>query len=167
TQVTERKVYDAFGNEVESFDRNGNRAVSFYDVKNRKVAMVDSAGFLVEWDYDAQDNQVAQRVYARPLDPASISSSLRPTPPAGEVFVTSVRYDAASRKVEEKSPQIEVFDPLTQASSFTRPTTTYTYDQAGNQLTKTLGAGSPLAVTEYSYYDAANRLVAVINAGRV
>src|SRR5262249_54826990 len=108
-QVTERKTYDAFGNEVESFDRNGNRAVSYYDVKGRKVAMVDGMGFLVEWDYDAQDNQIAQRVYTQALNPALVSPSQRPTPPAGEVFVTSIRYDAASRKVEEKAPQIEVF----------------------------------------------------------
>jgi len=167
TQVTERKVYDAFGNEVETYDRNGNRAVSYYDAKNRKVAMVDATGFLVEWDYDAQGNQTEQRVYSQPLDPASVTPALRPTPPAGPVFVTSVRYDAASRKVEEKAPQIEVFDPLTQTSSFARATTAYTYDDAGNELTKTLAVGTPLAVTEYSYYDAANRRIAVINSGRV
>ena len=166
-QVTERKTYDAFGNEVESFDRNGSRAVSYYDVKGRKVAMVDVLGFLVEWDYDAQDNQVEQRVYKQALDPLAVSPGTRPTPPAGEVFVTSIRYDAASRKIEEKAPQIEVFDPATQITSFARPTTTYTYDRAGNELTKTLGAGSAQAVTEYSYYDAANHRVAVVNAGRV
>src|SRR5262249_7048034 len=167
TQVTERHVYNAFGDEVESFDRNGNRAVTYYDVKHRKMAVVDAAGFLIEWDYDAQDNQIAQRVYTQALDPLTVSTGTRPTPPAGEVFVTSVRYDAASRVVEEKAPQIEVFDPVTQTSSFTRPTTTYTYDRAGNELTKTLGAGTPLAVTEFSYYDAANRRVALVNAGRV
>src|SRR5262245_9636838 len=167
TQVTERHVYDAFGNEVETFDRNGQRSVTYYDTKNRKVAVVDAAGFLIEWDYDAQDNQVEQRVYTRALDPATVNPGQRPTPPAGEIFVTSIRYDAASRKVEERAPQVEVFDPVTQTSSFTRPTTTYTYDDAGNELARTLGAGTPLAITEFSYYDAANRLVAVINAGRV
>src|SRR5262249_37381846 len=147
TQVTERKTYDAFGNEVESCNRNGDRAVSYYDVKGRKVAMVDVLGFLVEWDYDAQDNQIAQRVYTQPLNPALVSPSVRPTPPAGEVFTTSIRYDAASRQVEEKAPQIEVFDPATQLTSFARPTTTYTYDKAGNQLSKTSGAGTPQAIT--------------------
>ncbi len=166
-QVEERRVYDAFGQEVESFDREGNRAVTYYDTKGRKTAVVDALGYLVEWDYDAQDNQISQRVYAQRLDPASISPAVRPTPPEGEVFVTSRRYDAASRLIEEKEPQIEVFDPVTQAASFTRPTTTYTYDRAGNQLTKTLGAGSPQAVTEYNYYDAGNRRIAVINSGRV
>src|SRR5262249_1951457 len=118
-------------------------------------------------DYDAQDNQIAQRVYTQPLNPALVSPSVRPTPPAGEVFTTSIRYDAASRQVEEKAPQIEVFDPATQLTSFARPTTTYTYDKAGNQLSNTSGAGTPQAITEYSYYDAANRRIAVIDAGRV
>src|SRR5262249_22267077 len=100
TQVTQRHVYNALGDEGETFDRNGNRAVTYYDVKHRKVAVVDAAGFLIEWDYDAQDNQIAQRVYTQPLNPALVSPSVRPTPPAGEVFVTSVRFDAASRMVE-------------------------------------------------------------------
>ena len=166
-QVTERYVYDAFGNVVESFDKNGHFALSYYDVKNRKIASVDAAGYLTQWDYDSQGNVLEQRVYTQTLDPATLSPSSAPTPPPGEVYVSDIQYDAASRKVKETAPQVSVFDPNTQTSSSVRSTTTYTYDRAGNQLTRTLGAGTAQAVTEYSYYDADNRRVAVIDSARV
>jgi YD repeat-containing protein len=166
-QVTERNVYDAFGNLVASFDRNGNRTLNYYDVKGQKVATVDALGYLTEWDYDQQGNTLEQRLYTQPLNPATLSPGTRPTPPGGPVSVTDIQYDAASRKVQEIAAQISVFDPTTQTTRVVRPTTTYTYDKVGNQLTKTLGAGTSQAVTEYSYYDASNRRVAVISSGRV
>ena len=166
-QVTERNVYDSFGNVIESFDRNGNRTVNYYDSKDRKIATVDALGYLTQWDYDQQGNITEQRVYARTLDTGSLSLTSPPAPPAGGVDVTNIEYDAASRKVRETAPQISVFDPASQTTSLVRPTTTYTYDKVGNQLTKTIGAGTAQAVTEYSYYDADNRVVAVIDRGRV
>src|SRR5262249_50328415 len=63
-------------------------------------------------------------------------------------------------------PQIEVFDPTTQNSSQVSPTTTDTYDKVGNQLTRTLGAGTAQAATEHSYYDVDNRRVALIDSRR-
>ena len=172
-QVTERNVYDAYGNLVESFDRNGNETLNYYDVKGNKIATVDPAGYLTEWDYDSQGNVLEQRVYTQALDVSTLSpgstpspSSL-PTPPSGTVYVTDMQYDAASRKIKETDPQIATFDPNTQTTTQVRPTTTYTYDEVGNQLTKTLGAGTAQAVTEYSYYDADNRLIAAIDDARV
>ena len=166
-QVTERYVYDAFGNMVESFDRNGNATFNYFDVKGNRIANVDSAGYLTEWAYDSQGNPIEQRIYTQPLDSSTLSPGVIPTAPSGDVYVTDIEYDAASRKIKETDPQIATFDPNTQTTSVTRPTTTYTYDKVGNQLTKTLGAGTAQAVTQYSYYDADNRNVAVIDGGRV
>ena len=166
-QVTERYVYDAYGNLVESFDKNGNETLSYYDVKGNRIAKVDAGGYLTEWDYDTQGNVLEQRIYTQPLNIGSLSPSSLPTPPSGAVYVTDIQYDAASRRIKETDPQIATFDPNTQATTQVRPTTTYTYDKAGNQLTKTLGAGTAQAVTEYSYYDADNRLVAAVDSARV
>lgn len=166
-QVTVRSVYDAFGNLVENFDKNGNATLIYYDVKGRKIAVVDGAGYLTEWDYDQQGNVLEQRVYTQTLNVSSLSPNSLPTPPAGGVYTTDFQYDAASRKVKEIDPQISTFDPSSQTTTVLRPTTTYTYDKVGNQLTKTLGAGTARAVTEYSYYDADNRQVATIDSGRV
>jgi len=166
-QVTERNLFDAYGNLVESVDRNGNATLAYYDVKGNRIAMVDAAGYLTEWDYDSQGNILEQRVYTQPLNISTLSPGSLPTPPSGAVYVTDMQYDAASRKIKETDPQIATFDPNTHTTTQVRPTTTYTYDKVGNRLTKTLGAGTAQAVTEYSYYDADNRLVAAIDGGRV
>ena len=83
TRPTERAVYDAFGNKVETFDRNGNHAFAWFDVKGREVAAVDGFGFLTEFDYDAQDNVIEQRVYTQALNTATLTSASRPVAPGG------------------------------------------------------------------------------------
>ncbi|WP_218943453.1 hypothetical protein [Exilibacterium tricleocarpae] len=163
----ERFVYDAFGNQIEIIDRNGNRTVAYYDARDRLVAQVDPQGYLTEFDYDTQDNVVEQRVYTQPLDIAAQTPASRPTVPAGEVYQTSRRYDAASRLVEEVGPQVEVFDPATLITGSERVITRFTYDGVGNLLTRTLAAGSTQAFTEYNYYDALNRRIAVVDGNRV
>jgi YD repeat-containing protein len=165
--VTERNVYDAYGNLVQSYDRNGNLTTNFYDAKGRKTATVDPLGYLTQWVYDDQGNEIHQFVYTQPLNPATVAPGTPPTPPSGEVYQTDVQYDAASRKVAEIAPQISTFDPSTQTSSPIRSTTTYTYDKVGNQLTRTIGFGTAQQVTEYSYYDAVNRRIAFIDNNRV
>lgn len=166
-QPDERNVYDAFGNKIAAFDKNGNRTLAYYDVKGRQVAVIDPLGYLTEFDYDAQDNVVAQRVYTTPLATAALTPGVRPVPPIGEVYVTNRQYDAASRVASESAPAITVYDPATGTSSVQRPVTLYSYDKTGNPLGKTLAAGTSQAITEYSYYDAANRRVAVVSSSRV
>lgn len=166
TRPDERAVYDAFGNQVEIFDKNGNRTLQYFDTRGRLVAQVDAEGYLVEWDYDAQDNVLEQRIYAEPLAAAGLSSANRPAAPAGDVHVISRSYDTANRLIAEYTPGIDVVDS-TGMSSFERVLTTYTYDDVGNQTSRTRAAGTNQASTEYSYFDAANRRVAVINANRV
>jgi YD repeat-containing protein len=163
----ERSAYDAFGNRVEQFDRNGARSLAWFDIKGRQVAVADALGYLVEFDYDAQDNVLEQRVYTQPLSLAGLSPDVRPTAPGGEVYVTTRIYDTASRVVEERAAQIEVFDPATSTIAFLRPITRNAYDQVGNLLRRTIAAGTAQEQTEYGYFDAANRRVGVINAGGV
>jgi YD repeat-containing protein len=164
--VIERNVYDTYGNVIASYDRNGNQTLYFYDAKDRRIATVDALGYLTQWNYDQQGNVIEQRQYAQALDPSTLSPSVLPTAPAGDVAVTDIQYDAASRRVKEISPQISTFDPTSQTTTVIRPTATYTFDKVGNQLTKTLGSGTAQATTEYSYFDADNRRVAVVNSGR-
>lgn len=165
----EHFIYDAFGNQVETIDANGNRTVAYYDVKGRLVAQVDAEGYLTEWDYDAQDNVLEQRIYLEALDPAAVNPDVRPNPPAGEVYQVNRTYDAASHLIEERSPQVRVFDPNVSTSSLTteRVVTRFTYDALGNELSKTLAAGTSQESVEYSYYDALGRRIAIIDGNRV
>jgi YD repeat-containing protein len=154
----EINVFDAFGNQIESFDVSGERVLAYYDVLDRQVAFVDPLGYLTELDYDQQGNVIEQRFFVERLDVGTLSSSVRPTPPAGDVYVTTLGYDAAGRVVQDQQPAIEVFDPVAMTSSTVRPTTLFTYDAAGNQLSRIIGAGTPKQQIEYSYYDASGNL---------
>lgn len=166
-QPEERNVYDAFGNLVESFDKQGNRTVYYYDIKGRMTAQVDPEGYLTEYAYDAQDNMTEQRIYTVALDPATIDAAVRPVAPAGDVYQTSRVYDAASRLIEEHSPEVEVYDHTSADPVRERVVTRFTYDGAGNRTSRTVGVGTPGQFTEYMYFDAANRHVATIDANRV
>lgn len=166
--LTERHVYDAWGNEVETYDRAGKRTLSYYDVKGRKLAVVDSLGYLVEWSYDTQGNVLSQRIYMQALaNPAALTAAARPAPPSGTVQVTDRVYDAASRLVRETAPAVTAYDPATLQGSSQRLVTTFAYDRAGNLLQKIVAAGTPQAQLENYYYDTAYRRTAVIDSARV
>ncbi len=172
SQPEARSVYDVFGNQVESVDKNANRTLSYYDTKGRQVASVDPEGYLIEWDYDAQDNVLEQRIYTQSLVTAGLDASARPTPAVtNTAYVVTQRYDAAGRLIEEQSPQVAIFHPTLASVPLTttdeRVITRFTYDAAGNQTSKTLAWNSHQTVTEYSYYDGLNRQVATIDGNRV
>ncbi|MFY0675645.1 MAG: RHS repeat protein, partial [Neptuniibacter sp.] len=160
-------IYDAFGNQIEAVDANGNSVLSFFDTKGRVIAKVDGEGYLIEYEYDAQDNVLEERIYAEPLDLTQVVAGELPSVPAGVVHETSRVYDAASRMVEERSPLVEIFDPSTLATTQERVVTLYSYDGVGNETSKTLAAGTTQEFTEYSYYDAVNNQIAVIDGKRV
>lgn len=168
TLITPEEVfaYDAFGNQVEAVDANGSSVLNFYDSKGRVIAKVDGEGYLIEYEYDAQDNVLEERVYAEPLERSLLTAGQLPTPPAGAVHETSRIFDAASRVIEERSPLVEVFDPATLTVTQERVVTLYSYDGVGNQTSKTLAAGSSQAFTEYTYYDAQGNQIAVIDGNR-
>lgn len=171
TRLVEEHRRDVYGNEVETIDRAGNHTLNYYDVKNRKTASIDAMNYMVAWDYDSQDNKLAERVYltaftdlqrlALPLGGA------RPAPPSGSVLTTTNEYDLASRLLKTVSPPTDAFYPDTGVTTAITPTTTYAYDAAGNMLTKTTGAGTAQATTEVYFYDAAFRRIAVIDGNRV
>jgi len=162
----ERTIYDAFGNAIETIDKAGNHTYSYFDVNGRCIAKVDAMGYMVEWDYDQQGNVIEQRTYAQPLDVSNIQAGTRPTPPSGDVYTVSREYDAASHLIAEYSPAVGVHDGIG-ADSTERILTTYEYDAAGNQISRTIAAGTAQASTEYYYYDASNRKIAVLDAHRV
>jgi len=154
--LEERNYYDAFGNLVESVDRNGQHNLAYYDSQGRQVATVDDAGYLVESDYDGQGNLVEQRKYETAVGQAG-DVSLKPTAPGGVVRKVDRVYDAAGRLIEETSPEVKA------DGGDVRVKTAYTYDAAGNMTSRSLGNGGS---TEYYYYDAANRRVAVVDGAR-
>src|SRR5262249_44758919 len=165
-ETEEKNLYDAFGNLVESIDRNGNRSLAYFDKVGRAVAKVDPAGYLSESDFDDQGNVVEQRAYAQALSLDGLTAGKRPERPAGDVAQIDRIYDAANRLIEEVSPQVKVGEDKDGNNVFTRVHKVFTYDENGNQLTRTEAAGAPEAATEHYYYDKLNRRGAAGLAGR-
>ncbi|HYM36161.1 MAG TPA: hypothetical protein VET48_12230, partial [Steroidobacteraceae bacterium] len=177
-KLTEKHVYNVYGDEVETDDRAGNRTLNYYDAMHRKVASVDPLGYLTEWDYDHQGNQTSERRYTMALDsPFALTADLRPTAPANSgVYRTDRYYNAASWLISEVGPAMDIFNPDTNTlNKGARITSSYVYDASGRQVAKSTGAlllannqsdGSK-AVTEYTYYDPAGRVQLTIDANRV
>ena len=183
-------VYNGFGEAVETFDRNAigqrpvdgapdtasfsrAREVTYYDAKGRAVASVNALGFLTEWDYDGQDNVIAQRSYTVALDMAGVTAASRPsTTGLGTPETVTRRYDALNRLVDETSDLVEVLDvnaanPAASTSATVRLVTHHTYDAMGNETSRTRAHGTAAAATDHFYRDAAGRLVAMVNSDRV
>ena len=172
----ELSYYDAFGNLVESVDRNGNHSYAYFDLRGRQVAAVDACGYLIETDYDDFGRVVEQRKYATKLT-GPFSAATRPVAPAGTPATIDRIYDTAGRLTDEISPAVRTAATGTQ---YQRVVTHFTYDAVGNVTSKSLGYATIVgavrtpptgrdanARTEYYFYDAANRRVAVVGADRV
>ncbi|HYD78338.1 MAG TPA: LysM peptidoglycan-binding domain-containing protein [Paucimonas sp.] len=200
----ELHLYDHYGNQIASRDRNENWSYFFYDSKGRVAASVDVLGYMAEFDYDRQGKLVRKKIYTKQLDQATlnglkqqadaawtqqeatgqpVAQLARPAVPApaaathdrDELYVTDYEYDALGRLTQELAPEIIVTDPhkfgsiLESPHSAHRPKTTYAYGLDGNLFSKTVGAGTPEALTDYYFYDRANRLSSTVegvtNAG--
>ena len=161
--VEEVNYYDAFGNLVESLDKNGNRSLAYYDKLGRVIAAVDAAGYLVETDFDDQNNVVRQRSYAQALDIGSLSAGVRSAAPGGQVAQIDRLYDAANRLIVEDSPSVKIGED-NGAPVFARVRTTWRYDANGNQISRSVADGTTDAAIEHYYYDALNRRVGVVTA---
>ena len=73
--IQDQAFFDAWGNLVESIDRNGNASFAYYDELGRTIATVDADGFLITSAFDSQGNLVQQTKYK---DPISASANANP-----------------------------------------------------------------------------------------
>ncbi|WP_217349813.1 LysM peptidoglycan-binding domain-containing protein [Polaromonas sp. A23] len=177
--LTEGHTYNLYGDESSTTDRSGNVTYSYYDEQHRKTAMIDPMGYLVEWDYDAVGNQIAQRVYHEPQAAVPVVN----VKPAGTgiYYLTRRYYDSASQLIREELPAIHILDPsnpgalgATPTTTWVRPATLFAYDTAGHQIEKTTGVrvlvdgtiDTSQANTQYRLYDAAGHVIAMVDGNR-
>ncbi|WP_274655619.1 RHS repeat-associated core domain-containing protein [Paenibacillus humicola] len=126
--------YDAYGRLIWSEDALGNRQTFGYDAWNRQNTLAYPDLGIATTNYN---------------DIANTMTSIDP-----EGYALKTVYDKLGRTVQTIETK-QGGQPTTLAS--------YTYDNAGNELTEII-AGSPQQVTSYSY-DALNRLKSVTNVG--
>ena len=171
--VIEQSFFDAWGNLVESADRNGVRSYAYYDVLGRSVAAIDGAGFLVTTAYDSQGNIVEQIKFKDTF--ATASSSVPPdtsSVSADRKAVVTRFYTVEGYLEKELSGRIYSIDPSSSGANndyagaidYLSSETRYTYDAAGNETSRTSAYGTPQAQTEFYYYDFADQRIAVIDA---
>lgn len=65
--LVEARSYDDRGNLIESQDANGQRSLSWYDARNRKIAELGADGALSQWRYNAGEQALAKVVYGDAL----------------------------------------------------------------------------------------------------
>ncbi|WP_137940419.1 RHS repeat domain-containing protein, partial [Chitinivorax sp. B] len=162
----ESHVYNAYGEDLDSRDKDSRRTLQYFDAAGRVVAKVDAAGYLTELDYDASGNVLQQRAYLGQLDLASLNPNQRPAG-VGGVAVTDFRFDVAGRLVEQLDPARDVADSAGNVRSGYRPKTVFAYNAAGQLTHKVVGADSSNAIHSWQYFDAAGRMVGTIDQKRM
>jgi YD repeat-containing protein len=175
-----QQQYDSAGNLVLEIAADGGRTVSYYDTRNRRVAMVDAENTLREFDYDAADNVIAERSYdtrvAAGSDPATRPAPVNPT----LYRETRSAYDARGLRVATYTRSETLFSAARLASSgvtgyYTAEVTTLAdYDANGNIVRivdanniADAAAGLPIR-SVFMYYDnQGNKILQVDQAGYV
>jgi YD repeat-containing protein len=114
-------------------DARSNLSTFAYDTRGRLQTVRDPIGTF-SYDYDDQGNLVEQRKYEHPL--VGVSAGTKPTPAEPAIAVLDRTYDAANRLIEELSPEVQL------DGSRERIRTRFTYDAAGNQISKTIAFGT-------------------------
>lgn len=189
--LVESRTYDFYGQLEKLTDRRGYNTYTWYDGNGQLLAQVDAANYLTTFAYDGQGNVAKQSSYMDALAEDFITGD-RPSYEELTSYIDDLvnpkvqtvyrLYDLASRMTHEVAPAIEIFDTSTMSDEDlvnltsvsinpeTNPEnviTQYTYDNAGNEVSKTLAAGATgQETTEYSFYDAANRRIALVDGAR-
>ncbi|BCE02786.1 polymorphic toxin-type HINT domain-containing protein [Marinicellulosiphila megalodicopiae] len=167
--------YDQWGNQTTLVDKNGATTYKFYDANNRVSAEVDSEGFMTFFEYDRQDNIVKQVSYIEEkYDASKHDLTLGEPVLTSKSLATYREFDTANRLITETTGQEtfwevkDVNGTISLVESDTQAyVTAYTYDDRGNQLSRTRAAGSNQELTEYYFYDDAGRVELFIDPAGV
>jgi RHS repeat-associated protein len=138
-------AYDFDGNVSTAFDANGNETQYAYDADGNRTQVTDPLTNVTTTAYDADDRvssvtntTASQTIASYTYD---VVPGTCPANPTGTTYCTEVEnglsqsttsyYNALDQMIEQDSP-----------STTNQTATTYTYDGAGNVLTKTDGSGT-------------------------
>ena len=168
-RVETRYEYDAAGNQTSvtrAFGTSQSQTeYSYYDLADRRIALVDATGVLGTFSYDGNGKLESQRRYADPtngstggnLSASSINSafltSLGVSPDANRDLITSFAYN-----------ELNLLETQTQNVSSAHGgnrTTRYYYDVLGN-LTQKVAPGPGAGLATLLNYDAAGRNIQTI-----
>ena len=156
---TSSSEYNAFGEVLRSSELvnplNGKSAPTryWYDRLGRRIAQVDSLGYLSTWEYDGAGNLLRQVEYATALDPSVGDSTALPRP-----VMTGPGNGQASEGGADRETRFE-YDLANRKTRAIRAGVQFAVHGEGEELSSSKAD----AVTEYRY-DALGRLVQVKDA---
>jgi YD repeat-containing protein len=154
-------TYDRRGNVIASQVAGAPKTYTYYDELNRKTDEIDQSGMLSHWDYDANGNVKAHKVYG---DAAAFAGA-RPAAPPGPVNASNFRethytYDKANRL--ETSFGASLTTARWDGDSYDFATGTIVahieYDAAGNAIRDYVGD-----VETRTFYDKLGRKIAQLD----
>ncbi|UDQ98297.1 RHS repeat-associated core domain-containing protein [Lentisphaerota bacterium WC36G] len=171
-----RYEYDAAGRTTAVIDALGNRIENVYDANGQQIISRDALGREVSYEYDALGRRVrttfADGTYAT-VEYNALGQKVRETDQSG--VSTRFEYDEMGRLAKVIKPQVENssgtmttpewnydYNQYGQMEKITDPLgreTTFTYDEYGRQLSRTL----PMGQTESQEYNTLGQLVKQIN----
>lgn len=155
--------FDACGRNIATIDALGNRTEFTYDAAGRQLSMKDANGNTVSYEYDALGRKVKtifpDGTYST-VKYNNLSQKIEETDAAG--LVTKFEYNDAGQlsavikpEVNGEIPRWEYsYNQYGQRTSIKDPksnVTTFTYDYAGRQLSRTLSMGQK-ETAEYNNY---------------
>lgn len=153
--------FDACGRNIATIDPLGNRTEFTYDVAGRQLSMKDANGNTVSYEYDALGRKI-KTVFPDGTYSAvkydTLSQKIEETDSAG--LVTKFEYNDAGQLSAVVKPEVNgeiprweySYNQYGQRTSIKDPkgnVTTFTYDYAGRQLSRTL----PMGQKETAEYD--------------
>lgn len=168
---TQSFVYDKRGNQIGVKDANGAVTWSYYNLRNDKTAQVDALGALTTWTWDANHNQLSQRIYGTAFTPPTDPAAGGTTPPTPIPDPTSYRetdftYDKANRQLTSTITSAAVIvtgkGNITDgswSSSLEALTSSMAYDLNGNVIKQTDANSNSV----YTWYDKLGRKTATVD----
>ena len=177
--ATSTTTYDAFGDAVKVVDPLGNTGYFWFDTLGRVTLQADPLGNLTQTVYTPGfgDKVASIRRYAIPAASGTYSVATPPTPTANaKDAVTSYTYDADGRVLTTTDgagtesvayraalgATYDVFDKV--VTNKAGGSTTYLYDQDGNETSETLpvvNAGGVAVSNTYVYDGYGNRIQSI------
>jgi len=158
--------YDEFGQPTWEMDRRGNVSTTAYDAHRRVTRVTYPEGNGEEYAYDARHNRTSVTRKPKPsiggADDVIYTASFNATfnVPNWEEDTFQRRTDYTYNATTGLLEQIQQPDPNLGDGDPTRPTTSFTWNSVGQQLTKTDPTGNVLQYT----YDSESQLDTVTNA---
>ncbi len=164
TAAHEYYKYDPRGNLITVTNAALQKTHYYYDSLDRKVAEVNAVGTLSTWEYDANGNVIATRVYSEPVD---LSSALGASRPAAlhytdtEFRETKYVYDKNNRLISTvvEGVRAGAFVDGAYVTGWQNVIATNEYDAMGNLVLQTDAMGGKI----YSYFDKNGRKTAQVD----